>query len=241
MLAILCDARELLAIGEAFFGARRLATFRAALRGSRSAPSARRKGLTQQGMFKRSRSSGAGASRIASRLTEADVNLDPGCPIPVPFGEHWLTSKKGPPRRVGGLDSFRSECIIAPNIRAVRLSRRLDRGIIRRRQSQGPAVRYAYRLTAAGKDLYGALVVMMACGDRRLSPGRSPAQLTHVTCGTVCTATVIGDKPLKPAAASNTRYRPDWDPCDYAADSSEGRVNPMAARCSKCHSATARG
>ncbi|HSR82095.1 MAG TPA: winged helix-turn-helix transcriptional regulator, partial [Hyphomicrobiaceae bacterium] len=81
MLGILSDARAILAIREVFFGARCLATFRVALRVPRGTLSAWLKWLTQQGIFRRPRYGGEGASRIEYRLTEADLDLDPGCRV----------------------------------------------------------------------------------------------------------------------------------------------------------------
>src|SRR5215831_12167282 len=80
-------------------------------------------------------------------------------------------------------DKFLSELMIAPIILADRLNRLIDRGIVKRRKYRDLPERYEYHLTETGKDLYGALVAMMAWGDHWLSHGLPPLQLTHVTCG----------------------------------------------------------
>jgi len=82
-------------------------------------------------------------------------------------------------------DKFLSELNIAPNILADRLSRLIDRGILEKRKYQDLPERYEYRLTEIGKDLYGSLVAMMGWGDRWLSHGMPPIQLTHATCARI--------------------------------------------------------
>jgi DNA-binding HxlR family transcriptional regulator len=202
MLGVLSDVWAFLAIREAYFGARRFATFRGALPVPRRWLSARFKWPARQGIFRRSRY-GEGASRVEYRLTQAGLDLSPGFMTHMPFGDPWLTNKKGPPRLVGPFDSFLSELSIALNILADWLSRLIDRGIIRGGESQGLPERCAHRLTEAGKDLYGALAVRMARQDRWLSQGRLPLRLTHVTCGKAFTRTVICAGRREPVAVSS--------------------------------------
>jgi DNA-binding HxlR family transcriptional regulator len=123
-------------------------------------------------------------------------------------------------------DKFLSELNIAPNILTDRLNRLIDRGIFKKRKYQDLPERYEYRLTEIGKDLYGSLVAMMAWGDRWLSHGRPPIQLTHGTCGKDFTPTVICDRCRKPVTASNMKYRLEYDPRDYEADGNHNRVAP---------------
>ena len=65
---------------------------------------------------------------------------------------------------------------------------------------------------------------MLAWGDRWLSDGRPPIQLTHAPCGRDFTPTVICDRCRKPVAASNMKYRLRYDARDYEADGNHGRV-----------------
>ena len=74
---------------------------------------------------------------------------------------------------------------IAPNILADRL-RRLEReGIVRAVPYSQRPPRMEYALTAAGKDLAGALRLLADWGARR-SPGETdgPEPLRHAACGT---------------------------------------------------------
>lgn len=123
-------------------------------------------------------------------------------------------------------DRFAAELNIAPNILTDRLNRLIARGIFKKKKYQDLPERYEYRLTEMGKDLYGSLVAMMAWGDRWLSHGDPPIQLTHTTCGKDFTPTVICDKCRKPVTAHNMKYRLRYDPDAYEADSDYGRIAP---------------
>jgi len=95
-LGICSDAWAFPIIHQAFFGARRFETFRVALGVPRSTLSARFKWLTQQGIFRQSRY-GEGSSGVEYRLTQAGLDLYPSFMALMQFGDHWLTSQKGPP------------------------------------------------------------------------------------------------------------------------------------------------
>ncbi|MGE0852023.1 MAG: winged helix-turn-helix transcriptional regulator [Hyphomicrobiaceae bacterium] len=310
-VGILSDAWAFLVIREAFFGARRFETFRAALGLPRATLTARLNSLTQQGIFKQVHYA-ANSSRVEYRLTKAGLDLYPPFMALMQFGDRWLTGKKGPPlqlihadcgkeckpivgcssclklvhpmdssyregpgagstparatkrsRRasdpsqfmrgrpssvslslsvmgdkwsflvireaflgVRRFDRFAAELNIAPNILTDRLNRLIDRGIFKKKKYQDLPERYEYRLTEMGKDLYGSLVAMMAWGDRWLSHGEPPLQLTHKTCGKDFTPRVICDKCRKPVTAHNMKYRMKYDPQSYEADSDYGRVAP---------------
>lgn len=95
-VAIVSDAWAFLVIREAFFGARRFETFRAALGLPRVTLTARLRSLTEQGIF-RSVRYGEGANRVEYRLTKAGLDLYPSFMALMQFGDRWLTGKKGPP------------------------------------------------------------------------------------------------------------------------------------------------
>jgi DNA-binding HxlR family transcriptional regulator len=123
-------------------------------------------------------------------------------------------------------DRFAAELGIAPNILTDRLNRLIDCDIFRKKKYQDLPERYEYRLTEMGKDLYGSLVAMMAWGDRWLSRGEPPIQLTHKACGNDFTPVIICDQCRKPVTAHNMKYRMKYDPEEYEADSEYGRVAP---------------
>jgi DNA-binding HxlR family transcriptional regulator len=76
VVGVLSDAWTFLIIREAFFGARRFESFRAALGLPRATLAERLKRLTQQGIFRQHRASQA-SRRSEYRLTKAGLELYP--------------------------------------------------------------------------------------------------------------------------------------------------------------------
>jgi DNA-binding HxlR family transcriptional regulator len=71
---------------------------------------------------------------------------------------------------------------IARNILSTRLQTLVRAGILERRRYQEEPERFEYRLTAAGRDLYPAMVTLMRWGDEHLCDHGAPVVLRH-TCG----------------------------------------------------------
>jgi DNA-binding HxlR family transcriptional regulator len=73
---------------------------------------------------------------------------------------------------------------ISRNLLAGRLDRLVAAGILERRPYQDRPPRHEYHLTEAGRDLVPALMVLMAWGDRWVTPpGGPPVTLVHDACG----------------------------------------------------------
>ena len=72
---------------------------------------------------------------------------------------------------------------IARNILSTRLQALVRHGILERRRYHDEPERYEYRLTAAGRDLYPAIVTIMRWGDRHLAGEHGPPVLLRHTCG----------------------------------------------------------
>ncbi len=72
---------------------------------------------------------------------------------------------------------------IAKNLLSNRLRRLVAHGILQKVPYQDRPVRYEYRLTAKGADLYEALISLMRWGDRWYSNGEPPTVLVHEECG----------------------------------------------------------
>jgi len=313
-VSILSDAWTFLVIREAFFGARRFESFRAALGLPRATLTVRLKRLTDQGIFSQVRYSPT-SSRVEYRLTKAGLDLYPSFMALMQFGDRWLAGAKGPPLRlihaachgecrpivacsaclekvtathatyrdgpgagytstqpirrarrssdpaqflrgrpssvsnalqvIGDrwsfliireaflgarrFDKLQSELKIASNILTDRLTRLVARGIFARRKYQDQPERFEYRLTEMGKDLYGALIIMMAWGDRWMARGGPPIILTHRDCGKDFTPVVICDRCHKPIEAHAMRYRMNYDPRDYGAPALSDRAAASVA------------
>jgi DNA-binding HxlR family transcriptional regulator len=314
-VSILSDAWTFLVIREAFFGARRFESFRAALSLPRATLTVRLKRLTDQGIFSRVRYSST-SSRVEYRLTKAGLDLYPSFMALMQFGDRRLAGAKAPPLRLihaacgcecrplvacsacleavtathatyrdgpgagyiwtqpirrtrrssdpaqflrgrpssvsnalqvmgdrwsfliireaflgaRRFDKLQSELKIASNILTDRLTRLVARGIFERRKYQDQPERFEYRLTEMGRDLYGALIIMMAWGDRWMARGGPPIILTHRDCGKDFTPVVICDRCRKPIEAHAMRYRMNYDPRDYGAPELSDRAAANAAR-----------
>jgi DNA-binding HxlR family transcriptional regulator len=79
-------------------------------------------------------------------------------------------------------DEFRERLGISPSTLAERLSRLVSTGILDRVKYQEQPVRYEYRLSRKGRDLYQPLIQMLHWGDRWLG-FPPPLVLTHLDCG----------------------------------------------------------
>lgn len=80
-------------------------------------------------------------------------------------------------------DDFQRRLGIARNVLQSRLERLTDSSIMRRVAYQERPVRYEYRLTRKGVDLWPAIVALMKWGDRYAAPDGPPTLLQHKGCG----------------------------------------------------------
>jgi DNA-binding HxlR family transcriptional regulator len=315
VVGVLSDAWTFLIIREAFFGARRFESFRAALGLPRATLAERLKRLTQQGIFRQHRASQA-SRRSEYRLTKAGLELYPSFMAMMQFGDRWLTGGRGAPlalihetcghdcqpivacsaclqqvsaarvnyrngpgagyrsaqpvhraRRssdatqfsrgrpssvsrtleiIGDrwsfliireaflgarrFDRLMAELNIASNILSDRLTRLVATGVFERSKYQSQPDRYEYRLTEMGMDLYGALIAMLAWGDRWLSRGGPPIILTHRDCGNDFNPTVVCNHCRKPIEAHAMRYRMNYDPRDFGAPEISDRAAAISGK-----------
>lgn len=85
-------------------------------------------------------------------------------------------------------DHFQQRLRIGRNILTQRLEHLVGHGILERVAYQEHPVRYDYRLTDKGRDLWPVLTAMRQWGDRHAAPNGPPVQVIHRTCGHVATA-----------------------------------------------------
>jgi DNA-binding HxlR family transcriptional regulator len=77
-------------------------------------------------------------------------------------------------------EELRRDLGVATNVLADRLDRLVAEGLAERHPYAARPMRYEYRLTDAGRELYGIVVALMAWGDRhRAGPGGAPMRLVH--------------------------------------------------------------
>ncbi|MGO9198423.1 MAG: winged helix-turn-helix transcriptional regulator [Acidimicrobiales bacterium] len=92
---------------------------------------------------------------------------------------------------VSRFDDFQRRLGISRNILQQRLARLVDTGVFERvRYSERP-VRYDYRLTDKGRDLWPVLTTMRQWGDRYAAPSGPPVELRHKGCGEVAEAVLV--------------------------------------------------
>src|ERR1700730_1684078 len=80
-------------------------------------------------------------------------------------------------------EDFQRRTGVARNILSARLNLLVDEGILAKVPYQEHPVRYEYRLSDKGLDLWPVIVALVQWGDRYIYPGRAPVLLTHKNCG----------------------------------------------------------
>jgi DNA-binding HxlR family transcriptional regulator len=80
-------------------------------------------------------------------------------------------------------DDLQRNLGVARNILQSRLERLVNHRILVKRPYQERPVRYEYRLTSKGADLWPVLVSLLQWGDRYAIEGERPVFLSHRGCG----------------------------------------------------------
>jgi len=88
-------------------------------------------------------------------------------------------------------DDFQDRLGISRNILNQRLSRLVEAGVLARVPYSEHPLRYDYRLTDKGGDLWPVLTAMRQWGDRYEAPDGPPIQVTHKSCGHVTDAVMV--------------------------------------------------
>jgi DNA-binding HxlR family transcriptional regulator len=108
-------------------------------------------------------------------------------------GERWtLLVLRDAFNGVRRFEDFAIRLPIARNVLTTRLRRLVAHGILSRERYQERPVRYEYRLTAKGQDLYPVLIGLLRWGDRYLAgEAGPPLEVVHRACGHPVAAAVI--------------------------------------------------
>ena len=83
---------------------------------------------------------------------------------------------------VSRFDDFQRSLGVARNVLQTRLRRLVDEGLMERRRYQERPVRYEYRLTERGDDLWPVLLALKHWGERHQDSATAPRAL-HRGCG----------------------------------------------------------
>jgi DNA-binding HxlR family transcriptional regulator len=100
------------------------------------------------------------------------------------FGDRWtmLLIYAGL-RGIARYNDMQAELAVSSHLLSVRLKELVALGIFARARYSKKPVRYEYRLTAKGQDMYKLGVFAMYWGDRWLTPGGPPTHVIHRDCG----------------------------------------------------------
>lgn len=82
-------------------------------------------------------------------------------------------------------DDFIERLSISRNVLTARLNHLVDHGVVEKVAYQDNPLRYDYRLTDKGKDLWLVLSALREWGDRWAAPEGPPVDLVHRRCGHV--------------------------------------------------------
>jgi DNA-binding HxlR family transcriptional regulator len=80
-------------------------------------------------------------------------------------------------------DELQRNLGVARNILQARLERLIEHGVVRKEAYQEHPVRYEYRLTAKGTDLWPVMISLLQWGDRHAIDGARPVIVEHRGCG----------------------------------------------------------
>ena len=80
-------------------------------------------------------------------------------------------------------DDLQRSLGVARNILQTRLERLVEQGIVVKKAYQQHPVRYEYRLTTKGADLWPVLMALLQWGDRYAIDGERPVIVEHKGCG----------------------------------------------------------
>jgi DNA-binding HxlR family transcriptional regulator len=101
------------------------------------------------------------------------------------LGDRWtLLVLRDAFSRVRRFEDFQRSLGVARNVLTDRLSRLVDEGILRRVPYHERPVRFEYRLTDKGRELWPVMMTLMQWGDRHYTePGGQPLVVRHRDCG----------------------------------------------------------
>jgi DNA-binding HxlR family transcriptional regulator len=97
--------------------------------------------------------------------------------------------------RVRRFEDFQRNLGVARNVLTDRLSRLVEEGILERVPYQERPVRFEYRLTEKGLDLWPVMMALLQWGDRHYpAEGGAPRLIRHRECGGQITRHLTCDK-----------------------------------------------
>jgi DNA-binding HxlR family transcriptional regulator len=105
-------------------------------------------------------------------------------------------------------DEFQERLGISRNILNQRLNHLVEAGVLAKVPYSEHPLRYDYRLTDKGRDLWPVLTTMRQWGDKYAAPDGPPLQLSHKGCGHVSDAVLICSECGAQLGARDVRAEP---------------------------------
>jgi DNA-binding HxlR family transcriptional regulator len=106
-------------------------------------------------------------------------------------------------------EAFQASLGITRHRLADRLAKLVEHGVLRRERYQERPVRFEYRLTEKGHDLYGVIATIAGWGDKHMSGAAGPPiERVHRGCGHVSTLRLTCDHCGEPVTARDMQARP---------------------------------
>ncbi|NBU38206.1 MAG: transcriptional regulator, partial [Actinobacteria bacterium] len=88
-------------------------------------------------------------------------------------------------------EAIQSDLGVARNILTDRLNSLVEAGVVQKVQYNDKPVRYEYRLTEKGSDLYGVLISIKAWGDKWMLKNGPVPKVVHSSCRSVLSPAVV--------------------------------------------------
>jgi DNA-binding HxlR family transcriptional regulator len=105
---------------------------------------------------------------------------------------------------------FQRNLGIGRNVLANRLSALVEHGLLERVRYRTDPDWYEYQLTAAGLDLFPAILTIKTWADRHLLEETAPRlRIRHRTCGAELTPVVVCESCGEPISATDVEYQTD--------------------------------
>lgn len=106
-------------------------------------------------------------------------------------------------------DDFQSRLDVTRHLLADRLKKLVEAGVLTREPYQERPVRYEYRLTEKGRDLFPILMALMTWGDKWMSGNDGPPlDREHLPCGNMMTPVMVCPHCQEPVVARETKAHP---------------------------------
>ncbi|WP_124709245.1 winged helix-turn-helix transcriptional regulator [Gordonia insulae] len=142
------------------------------------------------------------------RATFTEMNCSVAQSLEI-VGEWWtLLIVRDALLGVTRFDEFSTRLGIARNVLTQRLDTLVEHGVLAKEPYQDKPVRYDYRLTDKGRDLWTVIAALRQWGDKWAAEDGAPVITTHRTCGHTMTVEPVCSECGEPLTRGSLRVHP---------------------------------